>query len=64
MEAFGLPYTETEPPEGNLTIIQGTFQRMHRTATLDPLMAGMARLYDKGYRLTAGDRAALNQVIG
>jgi len=64
LEAFGLPYRETATPEANLATLQNTFQRMHGSASLDPLMAGISRLYDKGYRLTAGDRMALNQVIG
>lgn len=64
LESFDLSYSEAASPESTLVTLQSTFRRMHGTGNIDTLMTGMSRLYDKGYRLTAGDRVAMNHVIG
>lgn len=61
--AFGLPYRETSPG-ANLEALRNTFERIHDAASLDLLTSGIAKLYEKGYRLSAGDRLALDKIIG
>jgi hypothetical protein len=39
------------------------FDHWYRIRNLDELMKGMSLLYDRGYRVTAGDRADLDQVM-
>jgi hypothetical protein len=64
LEAVGLSFQATTSPEANLTTLHRTFSQMRDKAGLEALVAGIARLYDKGYRLTTADRMALNHVIG
>jgi len=64
LEAFGLRYREIVPTEATLATLRSTFEQIHGTTNLDSLVSGISRLYDKGYRLTARDRMALDQIIG
>lgn len=64
LEVLGLPYQEALTDEANLATLQNIFQQLHGSADLDLLMTGMTKLYEKGYRLTARDRRALDQAIG
>ena len=64
LESFDLSYSEAASAESTLVTLQSTFRRMRGTGNIETLMTGMSRLYDKGYRLTAGDRVAMNHVIG
>ncbi|MGH7232496.1 MAG: hypothetical protein ACREJU_14220 [Nitrospiraceae bacterium] len=64
LESFGLPFNETLPPSAHLAVLNAQFDQIRTTAGLDALMTGMGILYDRGYRFTARDRAALNRIAG
>jgi hypothetical protein len=62
MESFGLPFNEVLPPAAHLTALTGQFDAIQRDLGLEALMAGMGVLYDRGYRLSSHDQAALSRV--
>lgn len=64
LESFGLPFNAILPAKAHLAALNAQFDAVHRAANLDALMAGMSVLYDRGYRFTDRDRAALNQISG
>jgi len=64
LESFGLPFNAASASAGHLATLQATFDKVHSTGGLESLMTSMSTLYDRGYRLTGWDRAALNRVMG
>ncbi len=64
LESFGLLYETERPPAVNLTALNEKFDAIRKAGSLDVLMASMGILYDKGYRFTNRDRAALNRISG
>lgn len=61
--ALGLPPESTQGAVGHVTALTGRFDSMHRSRSLESLMAGMSRLYEQGYRFTAADKANLDRVM-
>ena len=64
LESFGLPFNAALTAAAHLTALQTAFDKVHNTGGMESLMTSMSMLYDKGYRLTGRDRAALNRVMG
>lgn len=62
LESFGLPFEGLVVPVVHLAALNGKFDTVHKTGSLDVLMTSMGSLFDKGYRFTSQDRAALNQI--
>lgn len=62
LESFGLPFDGLVVPVVHLAALNGKFDAVHKTGSLDVLMTSMGTLYDKGYRFTRQDRAALNRI--
>jgi hypothetical protein len=64
LESVGLPFNTVEAAAAHLAALAATFDEMHRSGGLESLMTGMSALYERGYRLTGKDRAALDRVMG
>lgn len=64
LESFGLPFNEVLPPSAHLAVLNAQFDHIRVTTALDTLMTGMGVLYDRGYRFTEQDRAALHLIAG
>jgi hypothetical protein len=62
IESFGLPFNEVLPAAAHLTALTGQFDTIQRSLGLEALMKGMGILYDRGYRLSSHDQAALSRV--
>lgn len=62
LESFGLPFDGLVVPGLHLAALNGKFDAVHKTGSLDALMTSMGTLFDKGYRFTGQDRAALNKM--
>jgi len=62
IESFGLPFNEVLPAAAHLTALTGQFDTIQRSLGLEALMGGMGILYDRGYRLSSHDQAALSLV--
>ncbi|MGH7252170.1 MAG: hypothetical protein ACREIE_00070 [Nitrospiraceae bacterium] len=62
LESFGLPFDGLVVTVVHLAALNGKFDAIHATRSLDVLMTSMGTLYDKGYRFTNEDRAALNRI--
>ena len=62
LDSFGLPFNGLVVPVVHLAALNGKFDAIHTTRGLDVLMTSMGILYDKGYRFTSQDRAALNRI--
>jgi hypothetical protein len=62
LESFGLAYDQSHPASIHLTELQTTFDTVHKAGGMEKLMAGMNTLYDRGYRLSPRDRAALDRI--
>jgi hypothetical protein len=63
LRALGLPPESTQGAVGHVTALTGRFDSMHRSRSLESLMAGMSKLYEQGYRFTAADKANLDRVM-
>ncbi len=64
LESFKLPFREILPPTAHVDALTAQFDLARKGNTLEAVMASMGLLYDKGYRLTTGDRTALNDLSG
>ena len=62
MESFGMPFNEALPPGAHLKALTSQFDAIQHDLGLEALMAGMGVLYDRGYRLSRHDQAALSRV--
>lgn len=63
LRALELPPESMQGAVGYLTALTGRFDSMHRSRSLESLMAGMSKLYEQGYRFTAADKANLDRVM-
>ncbi|MGH7208246.1 MAG: hypothetical protein ACREIL_02565, partial [Nitrospiraceae bacterium] len=52
LESFGLPFEGLVVPVVHLAALNGKFDVVHKTRSLDVLMTSMGTLFDKGYRFT------------
>ncbi|WP_447984757.1 hypothetical protein [Nitrospira sp. Nam74] len=64
LESFKLPFHEVLPSTAHVDALAAQFNLARKDNTLEAVMLSMGMLYDKGYRLTTSDRAALNNVSG
>jgi hypothetical protein len=63
LRALELPPESAQGPLGHVRALTGRFDSMHHDRSLEALMAGMSKLYDRGYRFTAADKANLDRVM-
>ena len=61
-QALALTYDPTHSPATQATALADRFDSWYRTRNLEQVMNGMSQLYEKGYRVTAADRAELDRV--
>lgn len=61
--ALTLFYDAAHPPATFAEALTARFDTWHKTRNLERLMEGMSRLYERGYRVTAADRAELDRVM-
>lgn len=64
LESFTLPFQAVLPPTAHVDALAAQFDLARKGNTLEAVMGSMGLLYDKGYRLTTGDRTALNNLSG
>ncbi len=64
LESFGLPYDALLAPSVHLSVLNAKFDALRRAGDIEPLMASLGTLFDRGYRFTEQDMAALNRVSG
>ncbi len=64
LESFGLLFDAVLAPAVHLAALNAQFDAVRKAGSPDVLMTSIGTLYDKGYRLTSRDRAALDQVTG
>jgi hypothetical protein len=62
--SFKLPFQEILPATTHVDALTAQFDLARKGNTLEAVMISMGLLYDKGYRLTTGDRMALNTLSG
>jgi hypothetical protein len=63
LRALELPPESAQGTLGHVRALTGRFDSMHHSQSLESLMAGMSKLYDRGYRFTAADKANLDRVM-
>ncbi|WP_447978040.1 hypothetical protein [Candidatus Nitrospira bockiana] len=61
-ESFGLPFNEVLPPSAHVAMLTRQFDGIQEHGGLEAVMTGMGLLYDRGYRLSQSDRAAIANV--
>jgi hypothetical protein len=61
--ALSLVFDTTEPRLSPLATLTARFDHWHRARNLDEVMQGMSTLYERGYRVTASDRAELDRIM-
>lgn len=64
LESFGLSFHPWEAPATHLTLLNAQFDAVRKAGGLEILMGSMGVLYDRGYRFTTPDRAAMDRVAG
>lgn len=64
LESFKLPFRDILPTTAHVDALTAQFDLARNGNTLEAVMVSMGLLYDKGYRLTTGDRTALNNLSG
>jgi hypothetical protein len=62
--SFKLPFQDTLGATAHVDALTAQFDLARKGNTLEAVMISMGLLYDKGYRLTTGDRIALNTLSG
>jgi hypothetical protein len=62
--SFKLPFQDTLEATAHVNALTAQFDLARKGNTLEAVMISMGLLYDKGYRLTTGDRMALNTLSG
>jgi hypothetical protein len=62
--SFKLPFQDTLEATAHVDALTAQFDLARKGNTLEAVMISMGLLYDKGYRLTTGDRMALNTLSG
>jgi hypothetical protein len=63
LHALGLPPESMQDAVGHVTALTGRFDSIHKSLSLESLMAYMSKLYEQGYRFTAADKANLDRVM-
>jgi hypothetical protein len=61
--SISLSYDAAAPPRAAGAALTARFDQWYRTRNLEEVMKGMSTLYDRGYRVTAHDRAELDRVM-
>lgn len=61
--SISLSYDAAAPPRTAGAALTARFDQWYRTRNLEEVMKGMSTLYDRGYRVTAHDRAELDRVM-
>jgi len=61
--SLSLRLDTTDAGPSPLAALTDRFDHWYRIRNLDEVMKGMSILYDRGYRVTAGDRAELDRVM-
>src|SRR5512145_1102415 len=61
--SLSLAYDATTPPRAAGATLTARFDQWYRTRNLEEVMQGMSTLYERGYRVTAHDRAELDRVM-
>jgi len=61
MDSFGLSFDSAGPSAGHAKLLNTKFDALRETLGLDRLMESMGALYEKGYRLSSRDQAALSR---
>ncbi|HKN86355.1 MAG TPA: hypothetical protein VJV04_05830 [Nitrospiraceae bacterium] len=64
LDSFKLPFQDLLPAMAHVDALTAQFDLARKGNTLEAVMISMGLLYDKGYRLTTGDRIALNTLSG
>ena len=64
LDSFKLPFQDLLPATAHVEALTAQFDQARKANTLEAVMGSMGLLYDKGYRLTTGDRIALNTLSG
>jgi hypothetical protein len=64
LESFGLSFHAGEAPATHLTLLNAQFDAVRKAGGLEVLMGSMGVLYERGYRFTTPDRAAMDRVAG
>lgn len=61
--SLSLAYDAAAPPRAAGATLTARFDQWYRTRNLEEVMQGMSTLYERGYRVTAHDRAELDRVM-
>lgn len=61
--SLSLTYDAATPPHAAGATLTARFDQWYRTRNLEEVMQGMSTLYERGYRVTAHDRAELDRVM-
>ncbi|MDF0645498.1 MAG: hypothetical protein P0111_15815 [Nitrospira sp.] len=61
--SLSLKLDPDDPPQVPASALTERFDRWHQVRNLEEVMKSMGLLYDRGYRVTAGDRADLDRVM-
>jgi hypothetical protein len=61
--SLSLAYDAATPPHAAGEALTAQFDQWYRTRSLEEVMRGMSTLYERGYRVTAHDRAELDRVM-
>jgi hypothetical protein len=61
--SISLTYDAAAPPRAAGAALTARFDQWYRTRNIEEVMKGMSTLYDRGYRVTAHDRAELDRVM-
>ena len=62
LEAFGISFQAELASRLYLELLNDKFDGIHKTASLESLMAGLNTLYDRGYRFSSQDRVDLDKI--
>jgi len=61
--SLSLKFDPSDPTQTPATALTERFDRWYQVRNLEEVMKSMGLLYDRGYRVTAGDRADLDRVM-
>jgi hypothetical protein len=61
--SLSLAYDAATPPRAAGATLTARFDQWYRTRNLEEVMQGMSTLHERGYRVTAHDRAELDRVM-
>ena len=64
LDSIGLSGSKPAAPDTQAADLMGRFDVLRRSGDLEALVRGLGTLYDKGYRFTPQDQAALQRVLG